>query len=74
MKIDECYKLLQGNITNNYRKIDSATISTIILEAKIITEKLTLEDKIEKFSEKKSLYYHQRLQTQLSKQREMQAY
>ena len=56
MKVDEYNKLLQNNITINFRKTDSATINTINLETKIIAEKINLEDIIEKFS-KKNLYH-----------------
>ena len=54
IKVDQYSKQLQDNITNNYCKIDRATINIISHKAKIVAEKLNLEDKNEKFFKKKA--------------------
>ena len=49
VEIDNYKKLLQGNITTTYQKMEDSTAAKIIKEAKAIASKLKLDDDIKCF-------------------------
>ena len=51
---DNCNKLLTDNITNSYKKTNTAAINNINKEAKCITERLHLDDRVEKFNRREA--------------------
>ena len=51
MEKDQYKKLLRENITKTYKKSNKRKISNINWEAKKITEKLSLDDRVERLQE-----------------------
>ena len=52
MEKDQYKKLLKENITKSYKKSNNRKISNINWEAKKITEKLSLDDRVERLQER----------------------
>ena len=51
---ENCNKLLTDNITNSYKKTNTAAVNNINKEAKCITERLHLDDKVEQFNRREA--------------------
>ena len=57
MNATEYNRLLNANVTKTYKKADKQQLSRINDEAKNITEKLNISDRVESMADKRSVYH-----------------